>query len=385
MADFDVGTSKAVAAAGIDLLGPVLRGLSVDLLMRFWPGSWWRTDGAEAPNELYRPWVTSLGDRTQYMEASLARAWDKPGFADRLLRTTELQNRLFSTAWPGPLGDTPALILLTTDVGSGRRVAISHLLLRPPIGEHCLSQSEVSKQSFDQRAELLTMAEIAPRRDPTLLGAALTSARFPIVTPAATLPCPGAPWRLVDGGYFENSGLTTALELVDAMARGSADRAMRAAKAGWVPQDTQPRPVQVVLIRIENSDAKPATKPSPRNTPVWFPELFSPLRAFGGTRDAREDLARVAVERARQRGVYGPGCSREDGACVQFKHVRLKLAPCEIAIPLGWSLSERAKTDIRRQLGIESHPAESECVKNAAIDNQKAFSQIMELARDSPR
>jgi hypothetical protein len=335
---FDVGKSKAVATAGLDLLGPVLRGLSVDLLMRFWPSSLWRTDSPGALNELQRPWVSVIGDRTQYMESSLASFWtnwDRSSFINwPVLRPNELHNSLFSAAWAGPSGNTPALILLATDVGSGRRVAMSHLRFGPPATENCLSQSEVSKQPSGERARLLTLAEIAPRRDPTILGAALTSARFPFITPAATLPCPGVPWRLVDGGYFENSGLTTALELVDEMAKGSVNHIKRVGESGWKATDLQPKPVQVVLIRIENSDAAPPL----HKTSAWFPELFSPLRAFGGTRDARADLARVAVDSAVSRVVYGPGRSSQDGACVSIQAVPIKVGPLRNNDP-AWLVS----------------------------------------------
>jgi hypothetical protein len=135
------------------------------------------------------------------------------------------------------------------------------------------------------------------------------------------------------------------------------------------------------LIRIENSDAAPPL----HKTSAWFPELFSPLRAFGGTRDARADLARVAVDSTVSRVVYGPGCSSQDGACVQFKQYRLKLAHCETTIPLGWSLSDGAKADIRRQLGLESLDTASKCVRMAAKENQENFLEIMNVASSSPR
>ena len=61
--------------------------------------------------------------------------------------------------------------------------------------------------------------------DVRLSTAALTSARFPIVSPTGAFvmkgsdALPGGPYgdRVVDGGYFENSGLTTALDVVAAL------------------------------------------------------------------------------------------------------------------------------------------------------------------------
>jgi hypothetical protein len=55
--------------------------------------------------------------------------------------------------------------------------------------------------------------------DVRLSTAALTSARFPIISPAGVFEMKGTIFgdQVVDGGYFENSGLTTALEIVQAL------------------------------------------------------------------------------------------------------------------------------------------------------------------------
>jgi hypothetical protein len=87
---------------------------------------------------------------------------------------------------------------------------------------------------------MLTTDDILPNYDPGLVTAAIASARFAWVTPAATMPCNGSSWRLVDGGYFENSGLTTAFDLIGAMAAGAAEAGRR---------------VDVLLVRIENHEA----------------------------------------------------------------------------------------------------------------------------------
>jgi hypothetical protein len=92
---------------------------------------------------------------------------------------------------------------------------------RPASWSPCLSPTVEAANPSALRAQLLTFEDIAPGRDTTLLAAAVASARFPIVTPAATLPCPEPYWRVVDGGYFENSGLTTVLELLEHMVRAA--------------------------------------------------------------------------------------------------------------------------------------------------------------------
>ncbi|WFP74534.1 hypothetical protein [Mesorhizobium sp. WSM4906] len=373
---FASARSPAVQAMGTDLLGPTLRGfLFADLPMRFFPGSLWRTSGKASPETLQRPW----GDRTTGLERRLGLVWAEQGnftVHDRALFSgllhdgqpqTWLQDDSFKAAWPGPSGDQPALILLATDVTSGHRIGISHLRFWPAqaLGSAtCLSPAAVAAAPLELRNKLLTLADIAPRRDPTLIGAAMVSARFPLITPAATLPCPEGEWRAVDGGYFENSGLTTALELVDAMRAGA----------------TGQSPLLVVLIRIEGSEAvtRPSPGPTAGPTPpaISFAELMSPIRAYGGTREARADQARQSVDQLVSQSAKG--CAAKSAACLQVLQAKLRLKRCHVAIPLGWSLSEAAQADIRQQLGLED--SKDECVQSAAKANLAEFTRIMALA-----
>src|SRR5262249_24046589 len=89
--------------------------------------------------------------------------------------------------------------------------------------------------------------------------------------------------------------------------------------------------------------------------------LGSPVRAFLGTRDARAALARRSADRANtvEKFCYEPE------HCVPLKQVVIELRACHTAIPLGWSLSEGAKQEIRDQiLGTTGeHPAGAACPK----------------------
>src|SRR5262249_39090307 len=111
-------------------------------------------------------------------------------------------------------------IINTTEVGSGRRRVIAPFrfaresILFLPIGEDFPADSEAARIN-----------------DLPVSTAAILSARFPWVTPAGTFldyqrdPSTGQPerdrplarFRLVDGGYFENSGVATAVDLIRAM------------------------------------------------------------------------------------------------------------------------------------------------------------------------
>ena len=127
----------------------------------------------------------------------------------------------------------------------------------------------------------MTLSQLMPGFDLPAITAAILSARFPGVTSAGRLPCTDRVVRLVAGGFFEHSGLTTAIELIRLIRQKAAESN-----------------VVLTVVQIENSRAttdwsfeKGAPPPAPDH---YLPELMSPLRAIAGTRQARADLARVA-------------------------------------------------------------------------------------------
>jgi hypothetical protein len=147
---------------------------------------------------------------------------------------------------------------------------------------------------------------------------ALLSARFPVVTPSGALHyCPGgggATTYVVDGGYYENSGLLTAIELLDAV-REHGEGA--AALEPWI----------VLLDNHYRSlaDVSPASRPH---------ELLVPVKALRGSRllsqSALEQAAAIATD------VEGEGCPR-------FGIVAPRRGP-GLSAPLGWVLSQTSTT-----------------------------------------
>jgi hypothetical protein len=104
-----------------------------------------------------------------------------------------------------PEGTAPALILNTTVVETGERLVLSPFNIDRPDLKDIRTVACKKKDNKEIDFPLST--------------AAILSARFTIVTPAGwfnrcdkqngeTLPSQKA--RLVDGGYFENSGISTA-------------------------------------------------------------------------------------------------------------------------------------------------------------------------------
>jgi hypothetical protein len=330
---YDAEHSPAVKAAGADMLRSVMRGfLLADLPMRFFPGSLLRTEGRATDTSLHRNWLMRMTDRAQYLEWSLDQEWVQ---SKENSKRGDLRDRSFAETWLGPSGNVPALVLLATDVTTGRRVAASHLRLGPKSAMQSPECLPLYLPSDPPRSRVLTYDEVAPGRDPTLIGAALVSARFPYITPAATLPCAKSEWRLVDGGYFENSGLTTALEIADELVSSAKEQKLE---------------IKIVFLQLENGEASPVDE-GPSTSLV---ELLTPFRASLATRSARAEQARDIVERDRSDGQVGRGCAQGTGTCAKLEQVRLDLAHCNLALPLGWSISEGAQHEIEAQLGFRS-------------------------------
>jgi hypothetical protein len=378
--------TTATKAAGSDLLRPAVRGLLFgDIPARFIPSSML---------PITTSFFSSWSDPAQYLETGLDRAWrEHDKSKDR--NQHRLSDRGFGELWAGASGDVPALLLLTTDVASGRRVAISHLSTQPARDKSAGAGATAGMagttantphpnapgtdpiciepdpyEELASRVRLLTLDDLVqPRIEVSAATAAILSARFPGITAAGRLPCSGPPHRLVDGGYFENSGLTTVLELRDELQA-------KASAAG----------VTFVIIQIENSRATSdwsfARGEPPPPPATWLPEVMSPVRAITGTRQARGDLARMALRRNVPKTAECPeGCDYR---------LLLELRPCKTPIPLGWSLSSAARKEIERQLfDPNADGAEDACVGGILDDkrpppgeaNLKTFQQIFKAAK----
>jgi len=270
----------------------------------------------------------------------------------------------------------PALILNTTDVGTGTRVPIA---------------------PFDIRAAgLRVFHDFAPptegfhaRRAPSLIEAAVLSARFPFVT------APGSIWvetgsivvpdisndcnpkiekcgadsefrdfdgfpneqfklRLADGGYFESSGVATALDIVEDVA--------------FLTLESPPN-LEIHLVVLNALFAEP----SPRRS---LNELISPFRALNYSRSSRARLTRCLAEKAPPdtlethphlcgTGLIDPSHTEKKLQIDLFGHaLRIHYNTIDLrngAAPLGWRLSNESSETLSRQIGqIEARG----CAKN---------------------
>jgi len=227
-------------------------------------------------------------DRGRALEDSFAAAWDsstsslksQPNDGEGLFKQP------ISSFW-NPTGASPALFLNATSVASGSRITISPIWFNP-----------TSTAMHIAQAICFNLKSI----DLPLATAISLSARFPWLTPAGWLDvnkakpiCPESKEHnrvyLVDGGYFENSGLETAIELATYLRLFTVDRSF----ASWSGIDLEklkaeyPYGIEIRIIMIFTVDEYASRYiHSAENRMSSHPgEILPPIQTMLGSREAR--------------------------------------------------------------------------------------------------
>jgi hypothetical protein len=323
-----------------DLLAPALAsGLYRDLLQRFlpWPfESWSRARILEDAVE--KSWQGALGEQASGRE--------RFGQGFQVL-AMDLEKRA-----------VPALLLNTTEVVTGERMVVSHLTwtneektTEGAPGQPTTSDAPRNGNKPPYRPWLLQ--DYAPGRDVPLKTAAFLSARFPYVTPVGTIKDARDPRvsttatykaQFADGGYFDNSGGQTIVDLIKGLGFDSSSE----------PESNSTPNVRPVIIRIENGEASTSARSAvtdedeesalPRYDANKFSETLSPVRTLLNVRTAHAELAKrqteALIEELKRRGFPGADV------------VTVRLRPGAIPLPLGWVLSQQARQEISDQLSV---------------------------------
>ncbi len=244
-------------------------------------------------------------DRGVALEQSWEHAWANCEAGDWF-------SQRFEQLWAGPERfHVPLLFLNSTVVETGQRLISAPV----PLDRTLFSQALDGRDVIGERMALSTAVH--------------NSARFTYVSPAGTVQRQDAAdsWlRLVDGGYFENSGATTADEVLDLLASaGHADA---------------PR-ILPVVIHISNDPAITDRPDLADNQRRWLNQLRAPLDALWHSRPAHGDQARAALQRKVSQHILFRLCEED----------------ARQPLPLGWSLSSAAREEMRRQLLGERNAA----------------------------
>lgn len=298
-----------------DFLSPTLANmLFVDFTQRWLPGAW-------------------FDDRAR----ALTRAWEAAAQAQGTAAFGAPFSALYEQADGRVDTRSPALFLNSTTVAQGKRF-IEHPF-RPL----------ATPQSAPWTAALDGAAWTDPRLP--LSEAVLNSARFTYVSPAGTLETAGdnrpvpATLQLVDGGYYENSGATTLLEVTQQLQAIAARRGQSLRLivlhisndpqlTDFIDQHDPSRFMPLYSAACAQSARLPPSAPSG--------EVVAPAKALLATRDARGSYARAQLLHS----LHPDSAMPAQGDLLWH----FRLCAGEYPIPLGWTVSAPVFAEMQRQL-----------------------------------
>ena len=276
-------------------------------------------------------------DRARALELGWEKAWRDRIGNDRFARS-------FVDLWPADSQKwVPVLFLNGTSVEKGNRIMTSNLRVTDSLFD--VEDAAVKLSAPDEGAT--KVACHIP-----LSTAAHMSARFTYVSPAGRFP-DGT--YIVDGGYFENSGATTALEIVTRINEWCAFKHIT---------DVDPK-----IIMISNNPRRPPiapAKPGPEKsgTALTEPEtvhghllgdVMSPIKTLLNARDARGTFAQKAIAHQQRRFKAGDVTqpSNDQPESLSPDIFYFSLEDQDVPLPLGWMLSDAAAKSIRRQWNFD--------------------------------
>jgi hypothetical protein len=269
-------------------------------------------------------------DRGHWLEKSWEQAWRvtarKHGHDDNRFAEG------FRSLWKQGNPYVPALLLNATSVERGNRIITSNIRINP---DEFLASDDL-------------MNKIAPATDLPLSTAAHLSARFTYVSPAARFVSDNS--HAVDGGYFENSGATTGVDILRKISLLQKDPNKQAIFADVSPKVIMisNSPVGTAFWKQQCPDQNNKEKEnrtierelSHHKPTSLLEDALAPAYALLNTRDARGVYAQRAI------GYVNNGFSADPKKQVYF----FSLAQTTVPLPLGWMLSNRAADAIQLEL-----------------------------------
>jgi hypothetical protein len=317
------------------------------------------------PDALQRLLPMPVGhfDRARALEYALEAGWRRAA-VDCKGCDPERMAEPVSALFARPDRPVPHLFLNATEAGTGRTVPFATW----DVGDLAVPDRLVSDQErlALPHPTLVPMQNLMRRDEVPLSTAALLSARFPYVTPAAKL---GNAGHYVDGGYFENSGTW----LLSGVAQNVIGQKLDIEDNSDDAELTKAVSNSVVIVMVIRSE--PCTRHSEDDgcdedisrgdaDSTWN-EMLSPLRALLATRDKRaeysiNDLGAVTALIQRLTGVStlkSAATSSPTGSggleCNEYLcavTVRFYNAP-NAEVPLTWMLSSRARLSMDNAVG----------------------------------
>lgn len=277
----------------------------------------------------FLPVPVAAFDRARALEASFESAWAETAPSG----TPNLFSQSYLNHWNAK-GLAPALVLNATHVETGNRVLLAPF------------------RFFRESTTRLNTINSITRADMPLSTAVGISARFPwILPPASYRRGPDTQFRFVDGGYFESSGIDTALDLMTVIEDHLAE----------LPDLGRPVPnVRLNLVAMSTDDIlEDPDKSSPYAAsvaqqlvePRGFDEAYSPVKTLMNTR-----WQRGVVSMARAFSKLCPNCytdrhDRRTYAGIDGDARLFRLNFTDYSLTLGWQLSHISESIIEAHSG----------------------------------
>jgi len=215
---------------------------------------------------------------------------------------------------------TPALVLGATSVETGYRVAFSPFSLAG-IGDSTLFAF------CDLVGKLKPDSLIKEYEQLSIIDAAVTSARFPGILPAWPIAHEMGRMNFVDGGYADNSGATTAADMLAVLQKHIEDSGLKGR-------------VTLHLVLLTDSETSVDIL---RVRGTILPDVMAPVMAL---LNSRQLLASTAVTRAK---------SQIAERFYPEKPIsEVKLDRRLFSLPLGWLLSRHTHRIVSAMLGTAS-------------------------------
>ncbi|MDQ2796571.1 MAG: hypothetical protein M3Y06_05325 [Actinomycetota bacterium] len=258
-----------------------------------------------------------------------------------------------------------ALVLNSTRVADGCRMWVSQIRLSDATpGQTCDFSSTPAGHTLDLFAALGSGAAGTPAATDHCLGAVtaatgtMLSARFPIVTPSGVVgPCAGQlEQQLVDGGYVENSGLATIVDLAPSWLQEVQKRNTAALRSKAAVVDL----VVPVVMYFDNGTGGDLVVDPPSPTP----ELLVPTTTTGRAKSALVDTPALLRESARLIAVsslFDADDAPPSSLTTQIEQWRPKPVVVvhqstfpAVTAPLGWVLSQESIDTMDRALAQQA-------------------------------
>jgi hypothetical protein len=295
------------------------------------------------------PYPVGIFDRARAFEASLERSFEVSDLAARDPKSRNPMTLGFLRHWSADKA-APMLVLNTTLVETGEQIVIA------PIGKPSDEQGVL----FNPDYRSIYPDLIGERRDIRLSTAMSLSARFPLIMPAGRLRNGKSSVRLVDGGYFENSGVATAQAIISDLIsnRATSPQASVAAVGDGTGLTASLSPEAEDLIEfrliILSEDYTPPELSEGLN------ELMTPLRTLLRTRSKR---GQEAIRRATK--------SLIEPYIIKLSHDHFHMS-------LGWHFATPTQRLIEAQVGLPTQciGRERRLVLDGMLQNQVARNEV---------